>query len=112
MHDWTRVTAGMFHDFYHGWIAEPRRALNDGLLPPECYAMVEQVAGRTVPDVLTLQNLRGPLADQGYDVDPHARPALGEDGGGGGILIADAPPRTLTVESVSEATRRTTGSSR
>lgn len=31
IHDWTRVEAGIFHDFRHEWISTLRRALNDGL---------------------------------------------------------------------------------
>jgi hypothetical protein len=35
IHDWTRVEAGIFHHFQHGWIEEISRALNAGLLPDE-----------------------------------------------------------------------------
>src|SRR5438309_823998 len=38
IHDWTRVEAGIFHDFHHGWIADIKRALNAGVLPPNYYA--------------------------------------------------------------------------
>jgi hypothetical protein len=38
IHDWTRVDAGIFHDFHHTWITQIRRALNRGLLPSEYYA--------------------------------------------------------------------------
>jgi len=55
MHDWTRVEAGIYHDFHHGWISEIKRALNRGLLPPDLYAMAEQQAAGFGPDVLTLQ---------------------------------------------------------
>ena len=55
IHDWTRVDAGIFHDFHHTWITEIKRALNAGLLPPDYYALAEQIAGGLVPDVLTLQ---------------------------------------------------------
>ncbi len=34
IHDWTRVTAGIWHDFHLAWLAEIRNVLNDGLLPP------------------------------------------------------------------------------
>lgn len=34
---------------------ELRNALNEGLLPPDYYALAEQTAGGTIPDVLTLQ---------------------------------------------------------
>jgi hypothetical protein len=55
IHDWTRVDAGIFHHFHHGWIEEIARALNRGLLPPDHYALAEQIAGGLGPDVLTLQ---------------------------------------------------------
>jgi hypothetical protein len=49
IHDWTRVDAGIFHDFRHGWVEEIKRALNSGRLPPDYYALIEQIAGDTVP---------------------------------------------------------------
>jgi Protein of unknown function (DUF4058) len=55
IHDWTRVDAGIFHHFRHGWIEDLSRALNRGLLPPDHYALAEQIAGGLGPDVLTLQ---------------------------------------------------------
>ena len=55
IHDWTRVSAGTWHDFHLAWIAEIRNALNDGLLPPDYYAQAEQIAGPLGPDVLTLR---------------------------------------------------------
>jgi hypothetical protein len=55
MHDWTKVEAGIFHAFHHEWISEIGRALNGGLLPPDMYAMPEQVAAGFGPDVVTLQ---------------------------------------------------------
>ena len=55
IHDWTRVTAGTWHDVSSRWIAEIRNALNGGRLPPSYYAQAEQIAGPLGPDVLTLQ---------------------------------------------------------
>lgn len=55
IHDWTRVDAGIFHAFHHGWIEELARALNRGVLPSEYYALPEQHAAGFGPDVLTLQ---------------------------------------------------------
>lgn len=55
MHDWTTVPDGIFHAFHHEWISEIGRALNAKILPPDLYAMPEQVAGGFGPDVLTLQ---------------------------------------------------------
>lgn len=93
VHDWTRVDAGIFHDFHHGWIEEIKRALNRGLLPPDYYALAEQIIGRLGPDVLTLR-----IPHSGRPRDE------GRDGGGshGGVTLADAPPQVrfhLTAES-------------
>ena len=52
IHDWSLVFDGAFHAFHHAWIAELQKALNSGVLPPEYYALAEQVAGPTVPGVL------------------------------------------------------------
>ena len=59
MHDWTRVEAGIYHDFHHEWISEIKRALNRGLLPEDYYALAEQQAAGFGPDVLTLQGSAG-----------------------------------------------------
>ena len=61
IHDWTRVDAGIFHAFHVTWIADLARALNRGLLPPDYYALAEQIVGGREPDVLTL---KGPAIDQ------------------------------------------------
>src|SRR5437867_830724 len=58
VHDWTRVESGDFHDFHQCWIIELRTALNRGLLPPEFMAMTDQITGRAIPDVVTLQTRR------------------------------------------------------
>jgi Protein of unknown function (DUF4058) len=55
IHDWTRVESGVFHAFHHSWIEEISRTLNRGLLPKGYYALPEQIAGGSIPDVLTLQ---------------------------------------------------------
>ena len=79
VHDWSRVSAGTFHDFHLAWIAEIRNALNTGLLPPDYYAMAEQIAGDIGPDVLTLQTMD--------------RNGSGTEGRHGGtIVVADNPP--------------------
>jgi hypothetical protein len=41
IHDWTRVDAGLFHDFHQDWTIELRRALNAGRLPPGFSALVD-----------------------------------------------------------------------
>jgi hypothetical protein len=56
VHDWTRVSAGTFHDFHYSWVLEIKRALMRGLLPKGYYVMAEQLGGDLgAPDVLTLQ---------------------------------------------------------
>ena len=42
MHDWTRVEAGIFHDFHLCWVAELMGALNKVVLPKTHYAQAEQ----------------------------------------------------------------------
>lgn len=92
--DWTRVDAGIFHDFHHTWITEIRRVLNRGLLPPEYYALAEQITGGLGPDVLTLQ---GP---------GNGAPAASEPTGG--VALATSPPPVefrLRTESDQYATK-------
>jgi hypothetical protein len=55
IHDWTRVSAGTFHAFHNAWITHLQEALNGGILPRGFYALGEQTAGETGPDVLTLE---------------------------------------------------------
>lgn len=55
VHDWTRVSAGTFHDFHVAWITALRNVLNEGVLPHDYYALAEQIAGPLGPDVFTLQ---------------------------------------------------------
>jgi len=97
VHDWTRVEAGIFHDFHNVWTGALRNTLNEGLLPEGYYALTEQHAGRTIPDVLAL----------------HASPDLEEPAwlppDTGGIALAEAPPRVQrkqTVEPAALARRR------
>lgn len=79
IHDWRLVDAGIFHHFHHSWIEEIQRAFNRGLLPPEYYALAEQIAGGLGPDVLTLE-----------------KPQMGAvviDETGGGVAVATTPPK-------------------
>jgi hypothetical protein len=55
IHDWTRAEAGDFHHFHQTWIPLLAAALNSGVLPPEFIALAEQVTGRPIPDVVTLE---------------------------------------------------------
>jgi hypothetical protein len=78
VHDWTRVDAGIFHDFHQAWNAELRRVLNSGLLPPDFYALIEQHAGRHIPDLLTLH--------MGSSLEPLPNPS-------GGVAVAEVRPK-------------------
>ncbi len=60
IHDWTRVEAGIFHAFHHDWITYLARSLNRGSLPPDHYALPEQLALGLGPDVLTLHEVNIP----------------------------------------------------
>ncbi len=82
IHDWTRVDAGLFHDFHQDWTIELRRALNAGRLPPGFVALTDQHINGPIPDVLTLN--RG--AKKPDKSDP-----------GGGLAVATAPPKARFV---------------
>lgn len=89
IHDWTRVTAGTWHDFHLAWIAEIRNALNGGILPADYYAQAEQIAGPLGPDVLTLQ-----VPDAPVNGDASSPSPTGE-----GVAVGVAPPRMrMTAE--------------
>ena len=95
LHDWTRVDAGIYHSFHNLWIAQLNNALNGGILPTDYYALVEQHAGRTIGEVLTLHGSR-----------PNGEPPSSK----GGIAVAEAPPkvrRELTAIEAYGQLRRT-----
>jgi hypothetical protein len=97
VHDWTRVEAGIFHDFHTVWTVVLRNALNRGLLPDGYYALAEQHAGRAIADVLTLHG--GPEPSEPVWAPPDT----------GGIALAEAPPRVRrrqTLETTTLARRR------
>ena len=51
IHDWSRVDAGVFHDFHHAWIEQIKRLLNGDVLPPDHYAMEEKRTAHFGPDI-------------------------------------------------------------
>lgn len=83
IHDWTRVEAGIFHDFHHAWIEEIKRFLNRDL-PPDFYALAEQFAGGFGPDVLTPQARHSESQEPDHSWE--------SPDSGGGVLLA--PPKT------------------
>jgi hypothetical protein len=84
IHDWTRVNAGIFHDFHHEWISTIKHSLNRKLKGTDYYALAEQVAGGLGPDVLTLQR---PL--------PSGKKTRRSAGRlpSSAVALADSPPR-------------------
>lgn len=46
IHDWTRVPAGLFHDFHRCWTVHISSALNAGLLPPGLSALFSEPTHR------------------------------------------------------------------
>jgi hypothetical protein len=87
IHDWTRVDAGLFHDFHQSWAVALRNRLNAGALPSDYFALVEQNIHGPIPDVLTLR--LSPGSDRVVDRGPE---------GGGGIAVAARVPRTRLMQ--------------
>lgn len=83
IHDWTLVEAGLFHAFHQRWIGDLCVALNNGLLPKDCFALQEQVSGGPIPDVLSLR-----LAKSESD----------DDAGGIGAAVMTAPVKTRIIK--------------
>jgi hypothetical protein len=86
VHDWTRVDAGLFHDFHQCWSIDIKRGLNAGVLPKGFTALIEQKVAPKEPDVLavdkfTEQRRAGEL---------------------GGLMIAAAPATQIVRKSSKE----------
>lgn len=88
IHDWSLVSANIFHDFHQAWTISIRNALNGGLLPKGYAAMVDQRAGGVEPDVIALKG-RSRL---NRPVEPR----------GGGVITAVAPKSRLVVRAEHE----------
>ena len=50
IHDWTRASAGIFHSFHNNWITFVMRALNNGILPKNHYAISDQITSGFGPE--------------------------------------------------------------
>jgi Protein of unknown function (DUF4058) len=92
VHDWSRVAAGIFHDFHTVWTGALRNVLNQGLLPKGYYALAEPNAGRAIADVLTLH------------ASPEAQGPAWTPPDTGGIAVAEAPPRVSRKQTVEPST--------
>ncbi len=88
IHDWTRVPAGLFHHFHQDWSIEIARALNRGRLPRGLSALVEQRAGPSESDVLTIES--------------RSRPPREGTTEGNGDVVTMAPPVTRIVRSTTK----------
>lgn len=82
IHDWSRVYAGLFHDFHQSWSIYIKNALNAGMLPRGLTALVEQKSGWKESDVLAVDS----LDHRNRNADPE-----------GGLLTL-APPKTRFVQ--------------
>jgi hypothetical protein len=81
IHDWSRVPAGLFHDFHQSWSIRIKDALNAGRLPKGFSALVEQRAGSREADVLTLER--------------HGRTSPPEASETGSVLLRERPTTTI-----------------
>ncbi|HTU91947.1 MAG TPA: DUF4058 domain-containing protein [Gemmataceae bacterium] len=81
IHDWSRVPAGLFHDFHQTWTIHIKTALNAGRLPKGLSALVEQKSGPREADVLTVETTRA---------IPEASTEEGR-----GLLILDRPVTSI-----------------
>jgi hypothetical protein len=86
LHDWSRVPAGLFHDFHQTWSIQIKLALNAGILPKGLSALVEQRSGSRESDVLAIESLA------------RLRSEFGSDGG----VATLVPPATRFVGKTSK----------
>jgi uncharacterized protein DUF4058 len=56
IHDWSRMPAGLFHDFHQVWSILIRNTLNRKLLPEGFTALVEQRSGPREGDILAIES--------------------------------------------------------
>ncbi len=84
--DWTKVSQGIFHHFHNAWVQELASVLNERILPPQYYALSEQIAGRAAPDVIALEIAPGVAPG----AEPPGRRSTVESGG---VHVAQRPPR-------------------
>ncbi|MFK7818877.1 MAG: DUF4058 family protein [Planctomycetaceae bacterium] len=92
MHDWTKVSAGTYHDFHNSWITHLKESLNASHLPEPYYALGEQRSGDFGPDVLVLRT-NDEDATGGTDSD-----SVGSDL----VATATTPPRVQIAQEAVE----------
>jgi hypothetical protein len=93
IHNWSRVSDGMFHWFHHTWIVAIATWLNGGRLPDGFYAIGEVYANEVEPDVLAVE-----------DRPPEDGRANGRPSNGFGVALLESPPITrFTWEAETES---------
>ena len=83
VHEWSRVPAGLYHDFHESWALRIRDRLNGGILPDTFYSLVEQRTNAREPDVLTLRE-----SDELWDSTSEWS-GTSEGGTSGGLMVLD-----------------------
>ena len=83
IHNWSRVSDGMFHWFHQRWIGTIADWLNQGRLPEGFYAIGEVYANEVEPDVLAVE-----------DRPPETGRANGHSSNGFGVALLEALPKT------------------
>jgi hypothetical protein len=97
VHNWSKVEAGVFHGFHHFLITTINTALNSGILPPDYYALPDQVVGPGHPDVLGLERVS----------QPESRPSSnGATAGGAAVAVAPAARFEETSDRTPKVRRR------
>jgi hypothetical protein len=107
LHDWTRVSVGVFHHFHQRWIGTITDVLNDRLLPSQYYALDEQQGAGFESDVLTLKVSEGsePVDGPGEAAPANPGSERAPDDDPGGVLVAE-PKVRVTAESDLQFYRR------
>jgi hypothetical protein len=89
IHDWSLVSAGVFHDFHIVWIGRLKGVLNEELLPKPFYALAEPIIGAAEPDVIALEARTG--ADSISAADSRESKHVHSDSAEGAVALAPCP---------------------
>src|SRR5258707_7132687 len=93
IHNWSRVSDGMFHWFHQTWIVAIAQWLNKGRVPEGFYAIGEVYANEVEPVVLAVED-RPPEDGRANGRSPH----------GFGVAFLESPPATrFTWEAETES---------
>ncbi|MBI4602660.1 MAG: DUF4058 family protein [Planctomycetes bacterium] len=110
IHDWSLVSAGVFHDFHHGWVGRLKSVLNEELLPQPFYALVEPLLGEAEPDVIALQARTASPWQQGEQQGEASgtEKRLRSDATEGAVALAPCPVRVedIVLDAYARKTRQ------